>query len=504
MAGVGKVFISYRREDGADAAGRIRDWLVQTWHLAKDDVFMDVTGILPGADFMQVIDQAISRCQAMIVVISPSWLAQVQAPDTPPRMEVEAALRHNLLVIPVLVNGAQVPTAAQLPSTLQPLTRRNIKAVRADSFAYDMDSVRRALGVRAGLRSSWIAAISIVLVAALGIGILSQMPEGNPVWIAFHPATPTVTATEIPTNTTVSPTFTPALPHHTFTDFTIPTAKSNPQGITAGPDGNLWFTEGFGNKIGRMTPAGTVTEFAIPSAGAIPEGIVTGPDGNLWFTEGAAAVNKIGRMTPSGTFAEFPIPSPSSFARSIVVGPDGNLWFTEEGTGKVAKITTAGVVTEYVVRSGGSFISSIAKGGDGNLWFTEGTGNFVGRITPSGIVAEFAVTCPDTITSGPDGNLWFREGCARNVIGKVTFNGVVTEYTFPGQSDPGGIAAGSDGNLWFLSQYRDADKIGQITTGGQVTEYVLSTTATFGRNITSGPDGNLWFGVGDAIGRFVP
>src|SRR5271165_790374 len=60
--------------------------------------------------------------------------------------------------------------------------------------------------------------------------------------------------------------------------------NSGPVGITAGPDGNLWFTEFSGNKIGRITPGGTVTEFSAgitPNSG--PDGITAGPDGNLWF-----------------------------------------------------------------------------------------------------------------------------------------------------------------------------------------------------------------------------
>jgi streptogramin lyase len=70
----------------------------------------------------------------------------------------------------------------------------------------------------------------------------------------------------------------------TFTDYSIPTAGSGANFITTGPDGNLWFTEYFGNTIGRITPAGVVTEFPIPTPGVLPPGIAVGPDGNLWFT----------------------------------------------------------------------------------------------------------------------------------------------------------------------------------------------------------------------------
>ena len=82
-----------------------------------------------------------------------------------------------------------------------------------------------------------------------------------------------------------------------ITEFPLPTAGSQPRdGIASGADGNIWFTEYAGNRIGRITPGGTITEFAIPSPNSQPIGIAAGPDGNLWFTEQAG--NKIGRISP--------------------------------------------------------------------------------------------------------------------------------------------------------------------------------------------------------------
>src|SRR6266853_2015858 len=71
----------------------------------------------------------------------------------------------------------------------------------------------------------------------------------------------------------------------TFSEFPIPTANSSPNDITAGPDGALWFTEFFNNKIGRITTSGTITETSIPTAMSFPQGITKGPDNNLWFVE---------------------------------------------------------------------------------------------------------------------------------------------------------------------------------------------------------------------------
>src|SRR5664280_2209661 len=83
-------------------------------------------------------------------------------------------------------------------------------------------------------------------------------------------------------------------PGQTFTDFQIPTANSQPNQITVGPDGNLWFTESGSNQIGRITTAGTITEFPVPTINSGPNGITAGADGNLWFTE--LSGNKIGRI----------------------------------------------------------------------------------------------------------------------------------------------------------------------------------------------------------------
>ncbi len=102
------------------------------------------------------------------------------------------------------------------------------------------------------------------------------------------------------------------------TEFPV-TSNSDPEGITTGPDGNLWFTDGQGDKIGRITPSGTVTEFAVPTPGSQPQGITTGLDHNLWFTE-------------------FAVPTSGSQPQGITAGSDGNLWFTEPGANKIGRI----------------------------------------------------------------------------------------------------------------------------------------------------------------------
>ena len=149
----------------------------------------------------------------------------------------------------------------------------------------------------------------------------------------------------------------------TITEFPVMTAGSQPVGITAGPDGNLWFTEFGVGKIGRITTAGTVTEF--PAAGN-PQLITVGSDGNLWFTE--QTVYKIGRMTTAGRLHRLPDSDAGGAHRHRRRTGREPLVLRSQRR-KIGRITTAGVVTEFPIPSGGT-PAHIAAGPDGNLWFT--------------------------------------------------------------------------------------------------------------------------------------
>jgi eukaryotic-like serine/threonine-protein kinase len=313
-----------------------------------------------------------------------------------------------------------------------------------------------------------------------------------------------------------------------ITVFPVPTASNYPAGITAGPDGNLWFTEVGSQKsegkIGRISPSGTITEFPVPTASSSPLAIAKGPDGNLWFTDEAS--NKIGRISPSGTITEFSVPTAFSIPAGITAGPDGNLWFTEEASSKIGRISPSGTITEFSVPTAFSSPLGIAKGPDGNLWFTERVykeisnnqpneiiSSKIGRISPSGTITEFPVPTassgPYGIAAGPDSNLWFTEDNG-NQIGHITTSGTIVEFPLPTSCsssttsgcEPSGITAGPDGNLWFTERF--GNQIGRITTSGTITEFPVPLSGS-PWGITAGPDDNLWFtdGTGDNIERIT-
>jgi streptogramin lyase len=287
-------------------------------------------------------------------------------------------------------------------------------------------------------------------------------------------------------------------------EFPVPTAASEPLGITAGPDGAVWFTENSGNRIGRITTGGVVSEFPIPTAASSPSRITAGPDGALWFTEFNA--NKIGRITTQGAITEFDVPTPSSLPLGITAGPDGNIWFTELGGHKIGRISLTGTITEFPIPARGPFPAepySIVTGPDGALWFSNGSNGQVGRITTEGVIALFRVDSEccawlAEIAAGPDGNLWFPE-TNDNKIGRITPTGEYTYFTGLGpgfyqggpSTDAYGIASGGDGALWFTEVV--SNRIGRITTEGTISEIAIPTARSEPNIITAGPDGALWF-----------
>jgi RHS repeat-associated protein len=287
----------------------------------------------------------------------------------------------------------------------------------------------------------------------------------------------------------------------TFTEF-APPSGAQPFAITAGPDGNLWFTE-FNKttkQIGKITTAGTITEYAVPTVSGRPYRITPGPDGNLWFTEDMG--NKIGKITPSGAVTEYAVPTTNSSPYGIVKGGDGALWFTEGRLGGIGRITTSGTIKEYPALNGNPISQGIAAATDGSLWDVEPGRNSIGHISTAGAVTEFklptASAWPGDIALGSDGNLWFTES-SKGKIGRITPAGVITEFLSPtGQVNQDGIARGPDGNIWFA----DLGRMFSITPAGLITQYQLPASIGVS-GIAAGPDGNLWYTNGQKVVRMI-
>src|ERR1039457_1665060 len=134
-----KIFVCYRRVDSRKDVGRIYDRL--TLAFGSDNIFKDIDSIEPGADFRGVVKEAVSSCDVVLVVIGQNWLAvtdksgnrRLENPNDYVRIEVETGLqRDKAIVIPLLVDGASMPSPDDLPSSIRDLTFKQSVSVRDD------------------------------------------------------------------------------------------------------------------------------------------------------------------------------------------------------------------------------------------------------------------------------------------------------------------------------------------------------------------------------------
>jgi uncharacterized protein (DUF2235 family) len=149
-----KIFISYRRNDSAGHAGRIQDRLEQEF--GRSFLFMDVDAIPLGTNFIKVLEEEVGKCGVLLAIIGAGWLdardqhgnRRLDSPNDIVRIEIASALRRDIPVIPVLLDGTKIPGARDLPDDLKELAQRNGLDVRHASFHSDMDKLIRALKER--------------------------------------------------------------------------------------------------------------------------------------------------------------------------------------------------------------------------------------------------------------------------------------------------------------------------------------------------------------------
>ena len=137
--------------DSAGYAGRVMDRLDR--ELGRDLVFMDVDAIPLGTNFSKVLHEEVAKCGVLLAVIGPNWSdardehgnRRLDDPNDFVRIEIAAALQRNIPVIPILLDGARIPKADQLPEDLKELALRNGMEIRHASFQDDMNRLIRGL-----------------------------------------------------------------------------------------------------------------------------------------------------------------------------------------------------------------------------------------------------------------------------------------------------------------------------------------------------------------------
>jgi hypothetical protein len=187
MAGI---FISYRREDTSGEASHLAADLGE--QIGKRQVFIDIDTIGPGVDYTQSIDGALTSAEVVLVLIGDRWLSvtdsegrrRLDADGDFVVLEVEKALaRDDVTVVPVLVEGATMPTEAQLPTRISALARRNALELTGRRWRYDLEQILRlvkrggpAVAVR---RAPLWAKVGIPLVAVAAVGAAVVIASGG-------------------------------------------------------------------------------------------------------------------------------------------------------------------------------------------------------------------------------------------------------------------------------------------------------------------------------------
>ena len=187
------IFISYRREDTSGEAGRLAQDLGSRF--GRSSIFMDVDSISPGANFEAGIDGALAACQVALVLIGDRWLdaklsdgrRRLDHEDDYVRHEIAAALgRRDVTVVPVLVEGARMPAAAELPSDISGLAKINAFELSNKRWPYDLGQLcdiaeRYEGGFQRALRAvpRWAWATGLALVAACVIAAVVVLATGG-------------------------------------------------------------------------------------------------------------------------------------------------------------------------------------------------------------------------------------------------------------------------------------------------------------------------------------
>lgn len=156
-----QIFISYRRGDSAGHAGRLYDHLSAKF--GEESVVIDVDSIELGLDFVKQISNFVAHCDVLLAVIGPGWInaatddgaRRIDDANDFVRLEISAALKREVRVVPILVAGAQVPKAEELPADLKGLPLRHGLNLSDERWGYDVARLVAALeNDRPGSRTS--------------------------------------------------------------------------------------------------------------------------------------------------------------------------------------------------------------------------------------------------------------------------------------------------------------------------------------------------------------
>ncbi len=275
---------------------------------------------------------------------------------------------------------------------------------------------------------------------ALGNDIVDIMPDPNgDIWFLNNGR-----------NSEIRPLIGYATPSGQTHESPIASAYFTPNSLAIGLDGSLWYTAEY--DIGHITLLGEITELPLSpeettleeyEQGTLPEGLTPGPEGNIWFigrAENFIGPYYIGFITPEEHIEQWMVPTQFGDPGPITFDAEGNALFMESHG--VAHVNRSGVFTEFATAALDSSSGRLVLGSDGDMWFTE-SDDALGRISPSGEVTSFGPVLPEgetpaLLAADANGHLWYSQAGAP--IGNVSHIGRLTIPLEPRNEEPPGIS----------------------------------------------------------------
>ena len=304
-----------------------------------------------------------------------------------------------------------------------------------------------------------------------------------------------------------------------ISEYITPTINSSPAGLDFDSEGNLWFAEINGNKIGKLTPSkakpGTsqgIVEYELPHPNSKPQYLMVSSDNTIWFSE--IEGNRIGRLNPaSNKIQEYEIPTPNSEPHNLFESKDGMIWFTEFEANKIGRLDPkTGTILEFPVKEGHPHDLVVDNK---YVWYTQG-GKFWARKFANKIgylqlnsnkVEEILIPPVKSVPHGmflsSENVIWFTQFFA-NKISRLDFSKKsppkVVNYHVPGKR-MGVHDLVVDNNqqlIWFVANHKDS--IGRLDltkaepgTSKGVQLFSLPTKGAHPSNLVLDKEGNVWF-----------